>query len=259
MDAHVFGEEESLAMSGREMIIRLESVCKSYGGFQALAGIDLAIGRGEKVILCGPSGSGKSTLIRCINRIERHDGGIITVDGTVLTNDAKDIAAIRRSTGMVFQSFNLFPHLSVLENCCLAPMKVKGISRDEAQELAIRYLRRVRIADQAAKHPSQLSGGQQQRAAIARALCMEPRILLFDEPTSALDPEMVKEVLETMMSLANDGTTMLCVTHEMGFAREVADHIVFMDHGRIVEQSSPAAFFKAPATDRARDFLRMIL
>jgi polar amino acid transport system ATP-binding protein/general L-amino acid transport system ATP-binding protein len=244
---------------GKEAIVRLEAVFKSYGGFQALAEVDLKIGSGEKVILCGPSGSGKSTLIRCINRIERHDSGLIAVDGKILTNNAGDIAAVRRSTGMVFQNFNLFPHLSVLENCRLAPMKVKGLDRNAAGELAMHYLRRVRIVDQADKHPSQLSGGQQQRAAIARALCMQPRIMLFDEPTSALDPEMVKEVLETMMSLASDGTTMLCVTHEMGFAREVADRIVFMDRGRIVEQGDPATFFKAPATERARDFLRMIL
>ncbi|MBK1842937.1 amino acid ABC transporter ATP-binding protein [Azospirillum sp. YIM B02556] len=259
MDIQIADAEKSTTPRSEEPIIRLESVCKIYGEFQALSGVDLVISKGEKVIICGPSGSGKSTLIRCINHIERHNRGRIVVNGMELTNNGKDIAAVRRDTGMVFQNFNLFPHLTILDNCCLAPMRVKGIGREKARELAIHFLHRVRIADQAGKYPSQLSGGQQQRAAIARALCMQPRIMLFDEPTSALDPEMVKEVLETMKSLASDGMTMLCVTHEMGFAREVADRIVFMDRGAIVEQSDPATFFSAPSTDRARDFLRMIL
>lgn len=259
MDIQIANTERPATPTIKEPIIRLEGVCKTYGGFQALSGIDLVIGKGEKVIICGPSGSGKSTLIRCINHIERHSRGRIVVNGKELTNNTNDIAAVRRDTGMVFQSFNLFPHLTILENCCLAPMKVKGVRREQARELAIHYLHRVRISDQASKYPSQLSGGQQQRAAIARALCMQPKIMLFDEPTSALDPEMVKEVLETMKSLANDGMTMLCVTHEMGFAREVADRIIFMDHGSIVEQSDPGAFFSAPSTERAKDFLKMIL
>ncbi|MEH2484441.1 amino acid ABC transporter ATP-binding protein [Bradyrhizobium sp. AZCC 2230] len=240
-------------------IVVVENLVKRFGAFTALNDINLSVSKGETIVLCGPSGSGKSTLIRCINHIERHDGGRIVVDGIELSNRMADINSVRCEVGMVFQSFNLFPHLTVAENCMLAPMKVRGISQVEAGDRALRLLRKVRIADQADKYPAQLSGGQQQRVAIARALCMQPKIMLFDEPTSALDPEMVKEVLETMVELAQDGMTMVCVTHEMGFAREVADRVVFMDRGSIVEEAEPETFFKAPRTDRAKAFLNQII
>nr|WP_309486578.1 amino acid ABC transporter ATP-binding protein [Ancylobacter mangrovi] len=242
-----------------EPAIVLEGVTKFYGGFRALNHVDLEVARGETVIICGPSGSGKSTLIRCLNRIETHDRGRIVVNGHELTDALKDIAAVRREVGMVFQSFNLFPHLTILENCMLAPVQARGISRREARETAMHFLSKVRIPDQAGKYPGQLSGGQQQRVAIARALCMRPQVMLFDEPTSALDPEMVKEVLDTMVGLAGEGMTMVCVTHEMGFAREVADRVVFMDKGAVVEQDTPERFFSAPASERAREFLRQVI
>jgi ABC-type polar amino acid transport system ATPase subunit len=231
--------------------VRMEAVYKYYGEFTALNEIDLKVASGEKIVICGPSGSGKSTLIRCINHIEKHDQGLIYVNGTELDDQRKNIDAIRRDTGMVFQSFNLFPHMTTLENCIMA--------REEAKDIAMHFLTKVRIPEQAEKFPGQLSGGQQQRVAIARALCMRPKIMLFDEPTSALDPEMVKEVLETMKKLAEEGMTMLCVTHEMGFAREVADRIVFMNEGKIVEQAAPENFFNHPASERARTFLDQIL
>ncbi|MGL9622792.1 amino acid ABC transporter ATP-binding protein [Bradyrhizobium sp. U531] len=240
-------------------IVAVEGVVKRFGRFTALNDINLSVRAGEKIVLCGPSGSGKSTLIRCINHIETHDAGRIVVDGVELTDRLGDINSVRREVGMVFQSFNLFPHLSIVENCMLAPMKVRGLSRAEAHARALGFLRKVRIHDQADKYPGQLSGGQQQRVAIARALCMQPKIMLFDEPTSALDPEMVKEVLDIMVELARDGMTMVCVTHEMGFAREVADRVVFMDRGVIVEEADPETFFRAPRTERARDFLGQII
>jgi len=237
----------------------MEAVYKYYGEFTALNEIDLKVAGGEKIVICGPSGSGKSTLIRCINHIEKHDQGLIYVNGTELDDQRKNIDAIRRDTGMVFQSFNLFPHMTTLENCILAPMTVNGMTKEEAKDVAMHFLTKVRIPEQAEKFPGQLSGGQQQRVAIARALCMRPKIMLFDEPTSALDPEMVKEVLETMKKLAEEGMTMLCVTHEMGFAREVADRIVFMNEGKIVEQAAPQNFFNHPVSERARTFLDQIL
>ncbi|MCD0503353.1 amino acid ABC transporter ATP-binding protein [Bordetella petrii] len=232
---------------------------KWYGDFQVLHDIDLQVAAGERLVICGPSGSGKSTMIRCINRLERHQAGSIVVNGIELADDLRAIDEVRADAGMVFQHFNLFPHLTVLENCILAPMHVKRMPRREAAELAMRYLERVRIPDQAGKYPAQLSGGQQQRVAIARSLCMQPRIMLFDEPTSALDPEMVKEVLDTMTSLAEDGMTMLCVTHEMGFARSVADRVIFMDAGRILESAPPGQFFEQPRHERTRAFLQRIL
>ena len=239
--------------------VRMEAVYKHYGDFTALNEVDLKVAKGEKIVVCGPSGSGKSTLIRCINHIEKHDEGLIFVNGTELDHQRKNIDAIRRDTGMVFQSFNLFPHMTTLENCILAPMTVNGMTVAEAKDLAMHFLTKVRIPEQADKYPGQLSGGQQQRVAIARALCMRPKIMLFDEPTSALDPEMVKEVLETMKKLAEEGMTMLCVTHEMGFAREVADRIVFMNEGKVVEQAAPEEFFKHPKSERARTFLDQII
>ncbi len=242
-----------------DKVISLSGVGKRYGDFQALANIDLDVFRGEKIIICGPSGSGKSTLIRCINRIEKHDQGRISVNGHELTEELKDIATVRRDVGMVFQSFNLFPHLTILENCMLAPVQARGVSKKEAWETAMHFLTKVRIPEQVSKYPGQLSGGQQQRVAIARALCMKPQVMLFDEPTSALDPEMVKEVLDTMVGLAAEGMTMICVTHEMGFAREVADRVVFMDAGSIVEQDTPDSFFSAPKSGRAQEFLRQII
>ncbi|MBV9344573.1 MAG: amino acid ABC transporter ATP-binding protein [Gammaproteobacteria bacterium] len=240
-------------------MVAVENLVKRFGHFTALSDINLSVTAGEKIVLCGPSGSGKSTLIRCINRIEKHDGGRIVVAGVDLTDRMTDINSVRREVGMVFQSFNLFPHLSIVENCMLAPMKVRGLSREEAHQRAMDVLRRVRIHDQASKYPGQLSGGQQQRVAIARALCMQPKIMLFDEPTSALDPEMVKEVLDTIIALARDGMTMMCVTHEMGFAREIADRVVFMDRGTIVEEADPETFFHAPRTGRAKGFLQQII
>ncbi|MBB4105014.1 amino acid ABC transporter ATP-binding protein [Allorhizobium borbori] len=247
------------ATASETSAVRMEAVYKRFGDFAALSEVDLRVAKGERIVVCGPSGSGKSTLIRCINHIERHDEGLIYVNGFELKPEPKSVDLVRRETGMVFQSFNLFPHMTILENCILAPMSAHGLGRREAEDRAMALLEKVRIADQAKKFPIQLSGGQQQRVAIARALCMQPKIMLFDEPTSALDPEMVKEVLETMKGLANEGMTMLCVTHEMGFAREVADRIVFMDKGRIIEQAKPEAFFTAPQTERARHFLDQII
>ncbi|MGN6536140.1 MAG: amino acid ABC transporter ATP-binding protein [Mesorhizobium sp.] len=240
-------------------IVDLEQVNKFYGDYHALRNIDLSIAKGEKVVVCGPSGSGKSTMIRCINRLEEHDSGRIVVDGKELTDDESKIESVRREVGMVFQSFNLFPHMTVLQNLTLAPRLVHRKPRGEAEDAARKYLTRVRIHDQATKYPSQLSGGQQQRVAIARALCMNPEVMLFDEPTSALDPEMISEVLDVMTDLAREGMTMICVTHEMGFARSVADRIVFMDNGEIIETSTPSDFFAAPRTERARTFLGQIL
>ncbi len=239
--------------------VSIEGLNKWFGDFQVLTNINLRVGKGEKVVVCGPSGSGKSTLIRCINRLEDHQQGTIMVNGIELTDNLKHIDQIRSDVGMVFQHFNLFPHLSVLENCTLAPIWVRKQAKFEAEATAMKYLERVRIAEQARKYPGQLSGGQQQRVAIARALCMNPSIMLFDEPTSALDPEMVKEVLDTMVSLARDGMTMLCVTHEMGFARAVADRVIFMDKGEIVETNTPQEFFDNPQNERSRQFLSQIL
>ncbi len=246
-------------MSGDDAMIELIGVEKRYGAFRALKGVSLKVGRGERVVVCGPSGSGKSTLVRCINRLERHEAGRIIVDGIELTDAPRQIEAIRREIGMVFQQFNLFPHLTVLENLTLAPLRVRGASAAEAKESAMHFLERVHIAEQAEKYPGQLSGGQQQRVAIARALAMKPKAMLFDEPTSALDPEMIKEVLDVMIALAEEGMTMICVTHEMGFAKRVADKIVFMDEGRIVEEAPPAAFFTKPRSERAQLFLSNIL
>jgi general L-amino acid transport system ATP-binding protein len=240
-------------------LIEFSGVNKWYGDFHVLRDIDLAVAKGERIVICGPSGSGKSTLIRCVNRLEEHQQGRLTVDGVELTDDVKAIEAIRRSVGMVFQQFNLFPHLSVLDNLTLAPMWVGKVPKKDAEERAMQQLKRVRIAEQAGKYPLQLSGGQQQRVAIARALCLTPKIMLFDEPTSALDPEMINEVLDVMIELAGQGITMLCVTHEMGFAKSVADRVIFMDQGQIVEQNTPAEFFSHPKTDRTKDFLSKIL
>ena len=240
-------------------IIELRNVAKYYGPFQALADINFTVHQGERVVVCGPSGSGKSTMIRCINRLEEHDEGTITVDGIVLGEDTKDIRAVRQDVGMVFQQFNLFPHLTVLENLTIGPIRVRKMDKVSAEALARKYLERVHIPEQAEKYPSQLSGGQQQRVAIARSLCMEPKIMLFDEPTSALDPEMINEVLDVMVGLADSGMTMVCVTHEMGFARRVADTMVFMEAGRIVETAPPAKFFTNPDSPRARMFLDQIL
>ena len=239
-------------------MIVMEAVDKYYGAFHALKRIDLTVRRGEKLVLCGPSGSGKSTLIRCINYLENFAGGRVVVDGIELKSGAS-IDAIRREVGMVFQQFNLFPHMTVLKNCMLAPMKVRGMKAAQAEEVARAHLERVRISDQMHKYPAQLSGGQQQRVAIARALCMDPKVMLFDEPTSALDPEMVKEVLDTMVSLAGEGRTMICVTHEMGFARAVADRVIFMANGEIIEEAPPEEFFTAPRNERTRAFLGQIL
>ena len=243
-----------------EAIITFEGVNKWYGNnFHVLRDIDLSVAKGERIVICGPSGSGKSTLIRCINRLEEHQQGTLRVDGVELSDDVKAIEAIRKQVGMVFQQFNLFPHLTVLENLTLAPMWVGKLPKKEAEERAMQQLTRVRIAEQAKKYPLQLSGGQQQRVAIARALCLTPKIMLFDEPTSALDPEMIKEVLDVMIELAEGGITMLCVTHEMGFAKAVADRVIFMDQGQIVEQNEPHAFFDKPQSDRTKDFLSKIL
>jgi polar amino acid transport system ATP-binding protein len=247
------------AQASAEPIIRLEGVEKWIGKFKVLSDIDLTVAAGERIVVCGPSGSGKSTLIRCLNGLETVQKGRIVVDGIELTGHKRNIDKVRAEVGMVFQQFNLFPHLTILQNCTLAPMRTRGIGREEAEATAMKYLTRVRIPDQAHKYPSQLSGGQQQRVAIARALCMTPRIMLFDEPTSALDPEMVKEVLDTMIGLAEEGMTMLCVTHEMGFARSVADRVIFMADGRIVEQAPPQEFFTAPRDERTKNFLGQIL
>ncbi|MES2533178.1 MAG: amino acid ABC transporter ATP-binding protein [Pseudomonadota bacterium] len=245
--------------AGSELVIRMVNVQKWYGDFQVLRDINLEVRRGERIVICGPSGSGKSTLLRCINRLEEHQQGHIVVNRVELTNDMRRIDAVRRDVGMVFQHFNLFPHLTILENCTLAPIWSKKYTPKEAKEVAMAYLTKVKIPDQANKYPSQLSGGQQQRVAIARALCMRPKVMLFDEPTSALDPEMVKEVLDTMVSLAEDGMTMLSVTHEMGFARQVANRVIFMDQGTIVEEAPPAEFFGNPKQERTRAFLSQLL
>jgi general L-amino acid transport system ATP-binding protein len=244
--------------SGKTMI-ELRKVSKWYNKFQALKEVSLTIKKGERMVICGPSGSGKSTLIRCINHLEPHQDGQILVEGVELTDAVKNIELIRREVGMVFQQFNLFPHLTVLQNLTLAPRRVRKLSKPQAEELAMQYLKRVRIAEQAHKYPSRLSGGQQQRVAIARALCMEPQIMLFDEPTSALDPEMIKEVLDVMIELAESHMTMICVTHEMGFARTVADRVIFMDHGQIVEEAPPAVFFSNPTNERTKLFLGQVL
>jgi polar amino acid transport system ATP-binding protein len=247
------------AQPDSEPIIRLEGIEKWFGKFRVLEGIDLTVRAGERIVVCGPSGSGKSTLIRCINGLETVQKGRIVVDGIELTAGKRAIEQVRAEVGMVFQQFNLFPHLTILQNCMLAPMRTRGTPREEAEATAMKFLTRVRIPEQANKYPSQLSGGQQQRVAIARALCMTPRIMLFDEPTSALDPEMVNEVLDTMIGLADEGMTMLCVTHEMGFARRVADRVVFMADGRIVEQAPPERFFTQPQNEKTRQFLGQIL
>ena len=239
--------------------IELDHVNKWYGEFHVLRDVNLRVQRGERIVVCGPSGSGKSTMIRCINRLEEHQKGKIVVDGVELTNDLKKIDLVRQEVGMVFQHFNLFPHLTILENFTLAPIWVRKMPKKQAEEIAMHFLKRVRIPEQANKYPGQLSGGQQQRVAIARALCMKPKVMLFDEPTSALDPEMVKEVLDTMVGLAEEGMTMICVTHEMGFARQVADRVIFMDAGQIVEENEPNAFFNNPQHERTKLFLSQIL
>ncbi|MHA6494169.1 amino acid ABC transporter ATP-binding protein [Pseudomonas borbori] len=250
---------EANKQTSAEPMILMQGVHKWYGQFHVLKDINLSVEAGERIVLCGPSGSGKSTAIRCLNRLEEHQQGRIVVDGTELTHDLKHIETVRREVGMVFQHFNLFPHLTVLQNCTLAPMWVRKMPKRQAEEIAMHFLERVRIPEQAHKYPGQLSGGQQQRVAIARALCMKPKIMLFDEPTSALDPEMVKEVLDTMVSLAEDGMTMLCVTHEMGFARTVANRVIFLDKGEIVEQADPDTFFTNPQNERTKLFLSQIL
>jgi general L-amino acid transport system ATP-binding protein len=242
-----------------ETAIQITGMNKWYGTFHVLRDVNMTVNRGERIVICGPSGSGKSTLIRCINRLEEHQQGQIIVDGTELTNDLKNIDKVRSEVGMVFQHFNLFPHLTILENLTLAPIWVRKIPKREAEEVAMHFLGKVKIPEQAHKYPGQLSGGQQQRVAIARSLCMKPRIMLFDEPTSALDPEMVKEVLDTMIGLAEEGMTMLCVTHEMGFAQAVANRVIFMDQGQIVEQNEPREFFANPKSDRTKLFLSQIL
>jgi len=242
-----------------ELAIQIEGMNKWYGSFHVLRDIDLSVYRGERIVIAGPSGSGKSTLIRCINALEEHQQGKIVVDGTLLSSAIKHNDTIRSEVGMVFQHFNLFPHLTILENCTLAPIWVRKTPKKEAEETAMHFLEKVKIPEQADKYPGQLSGGQQQRVAIARSLCMRPRIMLFDEPTSALDPEMIKEVLDTMVSLAEEGMTMLCVTHEMGFARQVANRVIFMDQGQIVEQNEPEEFFNNPKSDRTKLFLSQIL
>ncbi|ARC90009.1 amino acid ABC transporter ATP-binding protein [Rhodovulum sp. MB263] len=251
--------DRSRPTSSDEIAIDIVGMNKWYGAFHVLRDINLTICKGERIVVCGPSGSGKSTLIRCINRLEEHQAGRIVVEGIELTNDLKHIDQVRSEVGMVFQHFNLFPHLTILENCTLAPIWVRKVPKREAVETAMSYLEKVCIPEQANKYPGQLSGGQQQRVAIARALCMRPNIMLFDEPTSALDPEMIKEVLDTMIALAEEGMTMICVTHEMGFARQVANRVIFMDQGQIVEQNAPEAFFNTPQSDRTSLFLSQIL
>jgi general L-amino acid transport system ATP-binding protein len=246
-------------LNGNRPMVQLIGVNKWFGQFHVLKNIDLQVDKGERIVICGPSGSGKSTMIRCINRLEEHQQGQIIVDGVELTNDLKNIDTVRREVGMVFQHFNLFPHLTVLENCTLAPVWVRGMPKKDADATAMQYLERVQIPEQANKYPGQLSGGQQQRVAIARSLCMQPNIMLFDEPTSALDPEMISEVLDVMIDLAETGMTMLCVTHEMGFARKVANRVLFMDEGEIIEMNEPEAFFHHPQSDRTKLFLSQIL
>ena len=250
---------DAAVATAEDPVIHIQAMHKWYGDFHVLKDINLSVDKGEVLVICGPSGSGKSTMIRCINRLEEYQKGLITVDGIALNNDVKNIDAIRREVGMVFQSFNLFPHLTVLQNLTLAPIWVRKTPKKEAEETAMYFLERVKIPEQAEKFPGQLSGGQQQRVAIARSLCMKPKIMLFDEPTSALDPEMVKEVLDTMMELAREGMTMLCVTHEMGFARAVANRVLFMDGGEIIEQNDPEEFFHNPQSDRTKLFLSQIL
>ncbi len=260
LDSHVENPDVHVASAiSDEVVIEMNKVNKWFGEFHVLKDIDLAVYKGERIVVCGPSGSGKSTMIRCINRLEEHQAGDIIVNGTEMGTNIKNIDAIRRDVGMVFQQFNLFPHLTVLENCTLAPIWVKNMSKADAEEIAMRYLERVKIPEQAAKYPGQLSGGQQQRVAIARSLCMSPNIMLFDEPTSALDPEMISEVLDVMVGLAETGMTMLVVTHEMGFAKKVADRVIFMDQGEIVEQNTPDEFFNNPKSDRTKLFLSQIL
>ena len=260
LDSHVSDPDRHVASAvSDEVVIEMNKVNKWFGEFHVLKDIDLTVYKGERIVVCGPSGSGKSTKIRCINRLEEHQTGDIIVNGTEMGTNIKNIDAIRRDVGMVFQQFNLFPHLTVLENCTLAPIWVKNMSKAEAEDIAMRYLERVKIPEQAAKYPGQLSGGQQQRVAIARSLCMSPNIMLFDEPTSALDPEMISEVLDVMVGLAESGMTMLVVTHEMGFAKKVADRVIFMDQGEIVEQNTPDEFFNNPKSDRTKLFLSQIL
>lgn len=242
-----------------EPLIKIRNMNKFFGNFQALKNINLEVNRGERIVVCGPSGSGKSTMIRCINRLEEHTDGHIIIDGKELTDQVKDINAVRREVGMVFQSFNLFPHMNIIKNLTMAQQLVRKISKTEARKTAMEYLKKVKIPEQADKYPIQLSGGQQQRVAIARALCMKPEIMLFDEPTSALDPEMINEVLEVMVELANEGMTMICVTHEMGFARSIADRVIFMDAGEIVEEAVPSEFFDNPKNERTKEFLSQIL
>ena len=250
---------QKMAVSKTEVAVEMVDMNKWYGEFHVLRDINLKVMRGERIVIAGPSGSGKSTMIRCINRLEEHQGGQILVDGVEVTADLKKIDEVRREVGMVFQHFNLFPHLTVLENCTLAPIWVRKMPKKEAEDVAMHFLTKVKIPEQAHKYPGQLSGGQQQRVAIARALCMKPKIMLFDEPTSALDPEMIKEVLETMVGLAEEGMTMLCVTHEMGFARKVANRVIFMDQGQIIEQNEPEEFFLHPRHERTKLFLSQIL
>ncbi len=256
-EAHV--TETPDGAPSNDVLIQIIGMHKWYGSFHVLKDINLTVRRGERIVVCGPSGSGKSTMIRCINRLEEHQRGKVIVEGIELSNDLKKIDEVRREVGMVFQQFNLFPHLTVLENCTLGPIWVRKLPKVEAEEIAMRYLERVKIPEQAAKYPGQLSGGQQQRVAIARSLCMSPNVMLFDEPTSALDPEMIKEVLDVMIGLAEDGMTMLVVSHEMGFARRVADRVIFMDEGEIIEQNEPHAFFENPQSDRTKLFLSQIL
>ena len=252
-------DRSKMTVSATDVAVEIVGMHKWFGDFHVLRDINLKVMKGERIVIAGPSGSGKSTLIRCINRLEEHQEGQIVVMGTELTNDIKRVDEVRREVGMVFQHFNLFPHLTILQNCTLAPIWVRGIPKAEAEEAAMHYLERVKIPEQALKYPGQLSGGQQQRVAIARSLCMNPEIMLFDEPTSALDPEMIKEVLDVMVSLAEDGMTMLCVTHEMGFARQVANRVIFMDQGQIVEQNEPEEFFHNPQHERTKLFLSQIL
>jgi general L-amino acid transport system ATP-binding protein len=258
-EALAAGTEQVASAISEEVVITFTDVNKWYGEFHVLKDINLSVQKGERIVICGPSGSGKSTLIRCINRLEPHQGGNIVVNGVSLDGSVKNIDAIRSDVGMVFQSFNLFPHLSVMENCILAPMWVKKMPKADAEEIAMKYLARVKIPEQADKYPGQLSGGQQQRVAIARSLCMDPSIMLFDEPTSALDPEMISEVLDVMVELAESGMTMLCVTHEMAFAKRVADRVIFMDFGEIVEENKPGEFFENARVDRTQLFLSQIL
>jgi general L-amino acid transport system ATP-binding protein len=258
-DAAATAAVPSTLAVGKEVMVRMEGVHKWYGQFHVLKNINLTVKKGERIVICGPSGSGKSTMIRCINRLEEHQKGRISVENVELTHDLKNIEHVRREVGMVFQHFNLFPHLTVLENLTLAPIWVRKMPKAEAEKIAMKYLERVKIPEQAAKYPGQLSGGQQQRVAIARSLCMNPKVMLFDEPTSALDPEMIKEVLDVMIGLAESGMTMLCVTHEMGFANRVANRVIFMDFGEIIEENEPHEFFNNPRSDRTKLFLSQIL